>query len=207
MLGLSTIEAVYVVLVFIVPGYVFLTLRNQFVAGQDRLGTDQILAFITYSAVNFALFGWVIFLAISNQAGPYISIAIWIATLIIIPAALGLMSGLCSQKEIARRVYGLLQLNPIDPTPRAWDRIFFNSPPAWVLVTLKNGTQFAGFWGGQSFASSDAKERDLYISEVFEFNDSEPWRPTGKGVFIAAGEIRTIEFTPVKQETDNERRN
>jgi hypothetical protein len=50
--GLTTIDAVYVALVFVVPGYIFLTLRNRFVAGQDRLGTEQILAFVTYSALN-----------------------------------------------------------------------------------------------------------------------------------------------------------
>jgi hypothetical protein len=206
MSGLSNIDAVYIALVFIVPGYIFLTLRNQFVAGQDRLGTEQIFAFVTYSAVNFAFFGWMIYLAIAYQVAPYIRVAIWVLTLVVIPAGLGLLFGVCSQREVIGRIYTFFGLNPIHPTPRAWERIFFNSPASWVFITLKSGTQFAGFWGGQSFASSDAKERDLYISEVFEFSGDEPWRPTGKGLFIAAGEIRTIEFTPVKQEREDEGR-
>lgn len=204
--GLSSIDAVYIALVFIVPGYIFLSLRNQFVAGQDRLGTEQILSFVTYSALNFALFGWIIYLAISYQVAPYFRVAIWVLTLVIIPGALGLLCGVCSQREIVGRIYGFFGLNPIHPTPRAWERVFFNTPASWVFVTLKNGTQFAGFWGGESFASSDSKERDLYISEIFDFSDDGPWKPTGKGLFIAAGEIRTIEFTPIQKELENDER-
>jgi hypothetical protein len=177
MSGLTNIDAVYIALVFIVPGYIFLTLRNRFIAGQDRLGTEQILSFVTYSSLNFAMFGWMIYLAISYQLAPYIRVAIWLLTLVVIPARLGLLCGVSSQKEIVGRIYEFFGLNPIHPTPRAWECVFFNSPASWVFVTLKSGTQFAGFWGGQSFASSDTKERDLYISEIFEFSGDEPWRP------------------------------
>ena len=41
MSGLVSIDTVYVAIFFLVPGYIFLTFRNQFVAGQDRLGTEQ----------------------------------------------------------------------------------------------------------------------------------------------------------------------
>jgi hypothetical protein len=202
--GLKNIEAVYIALVFVVPGYIFLTLRNQFVAGQDRLGTEQILGFVAYSSINFALFGWMIYLAIAYEVDPLPRVAIWILTLVVIPAAIGLLCGVCSQKEIVGRIYRIFRLNPIHPTPRAWERVFFNSPASWVLVTLKNDIQFAGWWGGESFASSDAKERDLYISQIFEFDGDKPWRPTGKGLFIAAGEVRTIEFIPVERLIEND---
>jgi hypothetical protein len=202
--GITSIDAVYVALVFIVPGYIFLSLRNQFVAGQDRLGTEQILAFVTYSALNFALFGWTVYLAVAYELPPFLRAASWVLTLVIIPAGLGLLCGICSQKEIVDRIYKFFGLNPIHPTPRAWERVFFNSAPSWVFITLKSGTEYAGFWGGQSFASSDAKERDLYISEIFDFSGDEPWKPTGKGLFIAPGEIRTIEFIPVRREPQHD---
>jgi hypothetical protein len=199
--SLSNVDAIYTALVFVVPSYVFLTLRNQFIAGQNRLGTDQILAFVTYSALNFALFGWIVYLAIFYHVAPYILVATWILILGVIPAALGVLWGLSSQREMIGRIYEFFGLNPIHPTPSAWDRVFFNTPASWVFITLKNGTAFAGFWGGQSFASSDVKERDLYISQVYDFSGDLPWRPTGKSLFIAAGEISTIEFIPVIEES------
>jgi hypothetical protein len=112
MSGLTNIDAVYIALVFIVPGYIFLTLRNRFVAGQDRLGTEQILSFVTYSSLNFAMFGWMIYLAISYQLAPYIRVAIWLLTLVVIPAGLGLLCGVSSQKEI---VMGSPQPSPHPP--------------------------------------------------------------------------------------------
>ena len=197
MSALLKIDAIYVALVFIVPGYIFLSLRNQFMAGQDRLGTEQVIPFVIYSALNFAVFGWMVYLAISYQAPPYVQVGAWVLVLVVIPAALGLLAGLSSQREIIARIYRSLGLNPVHTTPRAWEYVFFNAPPSWVFITLKNGTEFAGFWGGNSFASSDSKERDLFISEVFDFSEGGPWRPTGKSLFVGAGEVRTIEFTPI----------
>jgi len=201
MAGLSNIDAIYIALVFVVPGFIFLTFRNQFVPGQDRLGVDQILSFLTYSAINFALFGWAIYLAIAYQAAPYIRVTIWFLTLVAIPAGLGLFCGICAQREIVGRIYRFFGYAAVHPTPHAWERAFFNSPPAWVFITLKSGMQFAGFWGGESFASSDTKERDLFITEMFEFEDDQPWRRTGKSLFVAAGEISTVEFIPPIEET------
>lgn len=204
MVGLASIEAIYIALVFLVPGYVFLAVRNQFVAGQDRLLSENILAFVTYSAVNFALFGWIIYLIVAYRPTPFLVVIGWALLLIIIPAVLGVLGGISTQREIAARVYALLGLRPIHPTPRAWEHVFHNSRASWVFITLKSGTEFAGFWGGESFASSDSKERDIYISEIFEFSGEKPWKPTGKGLFIAAGEIRTIEFIPLAKDHFNE---
>jgi hypothetical protein len=67
--GLAKIDAIYVALVFIVPGYVFLSLRNQFVAGQGKIGKEQILSYLTISGVNFALCGWIIYAAYKSEAG------------------------------------------------------------------------------------------------------------------------------------------
>jgi hypothetical protein len=203
MLGISSIEAIYVALVFIVPGYVFALTRNLFVAGQEKPSADHVLAFVTYSAVNFALFGWITYTVISS---PTLQIAALILVLVVIPGALGFTFGAFSQKGIVGRICRRIGLNSMHPVPRAWEHVFFTASPSWVIVKLKDGGQYRGWWGGRSFASSDTKERDLYISEVFDYStdESEPWRPTGKGVFIAAGEIRSIEFIPHEEDRDVE---
>jgi hypothetical protein len=199
MFGFTSIETVYIALICVVPGYIFLTIRNQFVAGQDRLGTEQLLAFVTYSAVNFALFGWINLVVVPHEAAQWVQISVWMLTLLVGPAVLGFVSGVCAQKELGGKLYARLGLNSVHPTARSWDWIFHRAHPCFVLVTLKDGSQCAGYWGvnaagPQSFASSDTKERDLYISQVFEIPDDGPWRPTQKSIFIASGEIRTIEF-------------
>jgi hypothetical protein len=75
-----------------------------------------------------------------------------------------------------------------------------------VLVVLKDGTKFGGRFGAQSFASSDGKERDVYIEQVYEIDKYDLWTPSDQGVLILASEIRTIEFWPILPvEVSNER--
>jgi len=206
MSGLVSIDTVYVAIFFLVPGYIFLTFRNQFVAGQDRLGTEQLLAFITYSALNLALFGWILF-TLPRTAQGWVVVLTWVFVILIGPAILGLASGIWTQKELGNRLYAFFGLSLMHPTARSWDWIFHRVHPCFILVTLKDGSQCAGYWGvnaagTQSFASSDPKERDLYISQVFEIADEGPWRRTQKSIFIAAGEIRTVEF--IQEEVSND---
>jgi len=207
MFGIASIQAVYIALICVVPGYIYLSFRNQFIAGQDRLGSEQILAFVTYSALNFAVFGWINLVVLYQEAGPWVQISVWLLTLLAGPAVLGFISGVCAQKEMGSRLYAWFGLNSVHPTARSWDWIFHRVHPCFVLVTLKDGSQCAGYWGvnaagTQSFASSDTKERDLYISQVFEIPDNGPWRATQKSIFVAAGEIRTIEFIQEEEPND-----
>src|ERR1035437_34364 len=206
--GLAKIDAIYVALVFIVPGFVFLSLRNQFVAGQGKLGKEQLLSYLTISGVNFALCGWIIYAAYKNNYGVPMKAASWMLVIIAIPALAGIISGVCNQRDYDRKFYHWLKLEPIHTVPSAWDYKFSKSPGEWVLVKLKDGTQFGGWWSGQSFASDDRTERDLLIEQVFEVPDTGPWKATAKSLLIMAGEIQTIEFTPeqrseVHEEADN----
>jgi hypothetical protein len=202
--GLGKIDAIYVALVFVVPGYVFLSLRSQFVAGQGKIGKDQILSYVTISGLNFAAFGWIIYAAYKNQFGvPAMAIS-WMLVIILIPALVGILSGVCNQRDYVRKLYHWLKLEPIHTVPSAWDYKFSRSPGEWVLVKLKNGVQFAGWWAGNSFASHDTNERDLLIEQVFEVPDTGPWKSTAKSLLIMAGEIQTIEFTPKDREKQND---
>ena len=78
----------------------------------------------------------------------------------------------------------------------------------WVLVTLKDGTRFAGFCGSESFMSSDPTERDIYIQRIYDIDDENKWSPRGdNGVLIAAGEVQTIEFWPYYSQDSQENAN
>ena len=72
----------------------------------------------------------------------------------------------------------------------------------WVLVTLKDGTEYAGYCDSQSFFSSESEERDIYIEHVYNLNDDNTWELIpGKSVLITGGEVKTIEFWQRKEET------
>jgi Family of unknown function (DUF6338) len=157
------------------------------------------------SGLNFALFGWMIYLAFANDLSVRWKAVLWVALIVVIPAIGGVLSGACSQKDVARSLFQKIGLSRTHTIPRSWDYVFSRAPGRWVLVTLKDGSQCAGFWSSRSFASSDPKERDILIELVYEIADTGPWKATGKSILIAAGEARTVEFWPQTTEVRNDR--
>ena len=192
-----SLDAVNVALVFVVPGYIISAFRAHFITGQKVSGPDYYVRLLTLSAVNFIMAGWTIYLAIAWDAGPVPRLFVWLFVLGISPMFIGIVSGLSSKREWLRKIYSRLGLSPLHVIPTSWEYQFSTLTESWILVVLKDGTKFAGLWGGRSFASSRPDERDLLIEQVFEIpDDGGPWTSTNKSVFIASGEIRTIEFVP-----------
>nr|WP_029926232.1 DUF6338 family protein [Ochrobactrum sp. UNC390CL2Tsu3S39] len=193
-----SLDAIYVALVFLVPGYVISSCRSHFITGQKLDGHDYLVRLLTLSALNFLLSGWTIYLAIAWEWSPELRVFLWVLVLGICPAIIGIISGLSSKAGWLRNVYGWMGFSPVHVVPTSWEYQFSSLIEAWVLVVLKDGTTFAGYWGGKSFASSRSDERDLLIERVYEVPETGPWTATNKSVLISGGEIRTIEFTPTR---------
>ncbi len=198
--GLNTLDAIYITIAFIIPGFVFSTIRNQFVTGQERQGGEQVIRFLTYSTLNYALFSGVIYFFLGNYSSVVVRAGLWFFVILVAPAVAGIVSGASIQNDWARKIFHRFKLYPVHIVPSAWDYKFGRMEPQWVFVVLKNDTKFAGLFGGHSFASTDKGERDIYIEQVFDVDDSNKWTATKKGLLIGAGEIRTIEFWPLEQE-------
>ena len=123
------------------------------------------------------------------------------------PALLGLVLGINIQEELFLRLLSSFRIFPIHPSLTAWDRRFSRAEEQWVLVTLKNGSTIAGFYGKDSFAASTPDERDMYIQWMYD-TDEERSSPSfqEKGVYVGVGEVSTIEFWPFdsKEEADGQ---
>lgn len=101
------------------------------------------------------------------------------------------------QKDGLAQFYRFLRLRPINPIPTGWDWIFSRTEPCFVLVTLTNGTEIAGFFGGLSMASSDPAKRDIYLEKTYMIpDDGSPWVAAAKtlGIYIDGSQIAYIEF-------------
>jgi hypothetical protein len=68
----------------------------------------------------------------------------------------------------------------------------------WLIIKLRDGTEFFGYYGRQSFASSDG-ERDIYVEQVFDRDGEGSWIPLPQGLWVQVSEIVTIEFLPVER--------
>lgn len=185
-------------LTYIVPGLIIVFIRMQFLTGRIPKQSESILSYFTLSAIYLALalpaYDWIN----ANQTDPTLKSMAWFALIFITPAAIGLLLGINAQTGFTRHIARRIKLNPVHALPSAWDWTFSNGNQRWVLVTLKDGTRFAGYCGNNSFFSSDPLERDILIEKVYDLDDDDTWLDVGpKSVLIASSEIQTVEFWPV----------
>lgn len=197
---LLSLNNLYLILVFIVPGFIALSVRSQFITGRILSNSkDAILSYLTVTVIYSALV-----LPFVDPESIEKSRLAWFALVFIGPIFLGLLLGINIQKDLVRRFLNRFGLYPAHAIPTAWDWKFNAMAEQWVLVTLKDGTHFAGFYGAQSFVSSNPDERDMFIQWIYDIAEDGTWMPpkSERGVLIAAGEIRTIEFWPYNSQEE-----
>jgi hypothetical protein len=81
--------------------------------------------------------------------------------------------------------------------PTGWDWIFSTTEPCYVLITLNNGTEIAGYFGDRSMASSDPEHKDIYIELVYKVpEDGGTWEAVdgSLGMHIDGTNTAYIEF-------------
>ena len=121
-----------------------------------------------------------------------------------LPVIVGVVTGVFSNKTLLYKVLKKIRLNPIHPTPSAWDWTFSDLNEQYILIKLNNGAMFGGFLGADSFISSDPNERDLYIEEIFAIDDKDKWVTNGHGVYLTGRDISSIEFLPSSNDEEEQ---
>ncbi len=205
---LKSFDNLYAAMGLLVPGLVILFVRSQFVTDRRPPQSSVLLSYLTVSLIYYAIAFPFLDHIRSMYENKDEKVWAWSILIFVGPAILGLLLGINIQKNLLHRLLQWCGLNPVHAIPTAWDWKFGNMPPQWVLVTLKDDTRFVGLCGLRSFISSDPAERDIYIEQIYDIDDEDNWSWRGeKGVLIAPGEIRTIEFWPyAPQEGADEQR-
>jgi len=202
---LGSVDDLFIVLGFVVPGFVALYVRSLFVVGRKTHNLNEILSYLVVSVGYYAVILPVILWLISGDGYGLGRIVAWLFIILICPAVFGLFLGINVQKGFLRSFLVRFGVTPVHCIPTAWDWKFWAGDTNWVLVTLKDGTRFAGVCGPESFISSDPAERDIYIQRIYDIGEDNKWLPRGDtGVLITAGEIQTIEFWPYQQQERND---
>lgn len=188
----------YLILAFIVPGLIIFYVRSKFISGRSPSHTENLISYLVLSLVYYIPTIFFVEKALSVQEPWLARAAIWIALTLVGPALFGFLLGAADQKEWWNLVANKFNLSIVHVIPAAWDWRFSKVPRdgIFIMVTLTSDERVAGFFGRNSFASSDVGERDLYIEEEYIVTEEGQWasRPTKVGILIPVKEIKYIEF-------------
>lgn len=198
---ISNFDMLFYTLAFIVPGFIMSAVIAMFLPQKQEQFQTLFLRFLTFSCLNYAVWSWLFY--ILQRTGfpkdhPYKTAAIWGGIILVSPIVIGVIVGFASKKQWLRGLLQKLGFNPVHIIP-TWDFKFYNTPtPQWVIITLKDGSIVAGYYGGKSFASSEGPERDIFIEKVYKIPDdnTQQWEEVegSQGILIKSDIIKHIEF-------------
>lgn len=122
------------------------------------------------------------------------------------PILLGMFFSWLVQQKWLRKMMFKVSKSAFHPIPTAWDYKMSNLSGSWAIVTLNDGSQVLGWYGSQSFSSSIAGERDLFLESVFQMDEDGAWikRKNTEGIWIPANQIKWIEFFSDDKEVSND---
>ncbi|WP_376100963.1 DUF6338 family protein (plasmid) [Roseomonas sp. CCTCC AB2023176] len=197
----KSLEQLALVAAFLSPGLIALFVRAQFLTGRMDTTKDAILGFFTLSTIYYGLLApflpWLATRGLAPTSGA-LPLFLWT---VVGPALFGSVLGVNASRGWTWNMLVRLGLQTVHVIPTAWDRTFGQFPAAWVTVTMKDGSKVSGFMGARSFASSDPKERDLYIEKVYRVDEEGAWHGVGdRSILVPAGDIRCVEIMPDRKE-------
>lgn len=200
-------ETLPLLFALIVPGFVWSRVHRYLQIAPEQAG-ESWLGMFTLSAINFAIFSpWIPSILIATTRAmegratlPPVAVFGWACVTLLGPTAFGFATGMANRSNRFRRfLIRNLRINIPNPIGTAWDYAFSErgrKGTLWASVTLHDGSVVEGCFADQSLASSKPDERDLFIEYYFKRNPKGTLEPVehGAGVWIAAGQIKAIEF-------------
>jgi len=199
---LESLTAVGILIVFLVPGYLWRVTEGQLVYLDKKLEWERFaFGLLTRSTILYLPWSPFLYKGYSEawyDTAPWSTLIFCVLIAFIQPILYGALWGLFLQRGLDGKIFKKLGWKTFEQShvPTAWIELFSRRPESWIIVTLKDSTQVRGWFGITSHASSDEEQRDLFISHVVrqrEDGQEELVKNTG-GVYISADEIKTIEF-------------
>jgi hypothetical protein len=198
MTEVKSLEQLSLLLGYIVPGLIILYTRAQFLTGRITAHKDALLSYFTLSVIYLAIMNAGLAVVTGSNAPLHEQTRYWLPILLVGSVIFGVLIGLNSSLGITRWCLRKLGVHIPHVMETAWDWKFSRFPESLVTITLKDGSRVSGWCSTNSFIGSDPANRDLYVEQVYDVDEEGNWtlRTQGKGIYIAAGEVRTIEFIP-----------
>lgn len=198
MTEVRSLDQLSLILGYLVPGLIIIYVRAQFLTGRLLPHKDAILSYFTLSVIYLAIVQAITSLITGSWSPLFQQTPYWLPIMLGGSAVFGVLIGLNASYGSTRWLLAKLGVYVPHAITTAWDWRFSRFTECLVTITLKDGSRVYGWCGAGSFIGSDPQNRDLYIAQVYDVDDNGTWtlKTLGKGIYIAAGEVRLIEFIP-----------
>lgn len=196
-MNIDSFENVLITCIFIIPGFLVDGIVCLFSPPVKRKEAIHFLYFLLYSVLNCAIWSWSYTLIWPIRECEVTVFLILLCAISILGATiLGIVIGLFRKFSLFRKFLNIFGCNINHPIPTAWDYIFSQQIPCYVIIELKDSTVIYGLYDRGSFSSSDDSERDFYVQTVFDVNKNGEWTISVNnfGMYISKDQIKTIKF-------------
>ncbi len=192
-MDIFSIDKLLLFIIFFVPGFVSIKVYDLFIANEPRDFSRSLFEAIAYSAINFALLGWLIWTIHVNEVyfrHPIVFAVLSIFILFVAPILWPILYlWLLKWKWLSNYIIG--------PVKRPWDWFFNQKLPVWVIVTLVDGRKIGGVYADKSYASSYPLPEQIYLEQIWTLDEKGRFVEVikgSKGVIILNKDMSTIEF-------------
>lgn len=173
----TSVEAITVIVLIFIPGYIFLQFTKGAVAFVPQtVDARYFFAVITWGGlIHVAAVYWtapIIGWYQNDQFDEHMAyVFVWaILTLVVGPLGAGILGAWFIQLPWIDKALGLIAMDYVSRTPSAWNYAV-KAGPRWVKVHLKDGTVIGGVYEDSSFAD-DTDEQDLFLERVYNLTDT-----------------------------------
>lgn len=199
----TSLEAIIIIVLIFIPGYLFLQFTKQTVAFVSKeVDARYFFALVVWGGIIHATSAYWTLPIINWYQNEAMTENSWyilrwsLAVLIALPILLGRISSRLAASTVADE----LIMKPFGfgfskRIPSAWNYAILTGP-AFVRVHLTDGTVVGGAYGAKSFADHES-EQDIFLQTVYnldENGDFESEVPASGGVWIPRSSINYVLF-------------
>lgn len=177
-------------IMFFIPGFICVKMYGLIYPSQRKDAGFLLYDAVTYSCINYALWSWAIYLIEVYGVHPVCKAIFYFLIMFLSPILIVFLWNYIRSLEIIKKLI-------CHPSESAWDYVFSQRKRYWVEVFLKDKTIVAGYYGGNSFASSAPVNEHIYLEQRWIIDSDGAFErkvERSAGVIILHSEISHIEF-------------
>ncbi|MBI1325967.1 hypothetical protein GC170_22630 [bacterium] len=194
-----SLDKIFLFTLLAVPGFISLKLYDINTSGYYRDSSKQLIDIVTYSCLNLAFCAFPIYVIeyyLKECMPGFLYFIFYFSVIFVVPLFSAILLYWFRTTRFARKYLP-------HPLHRSWDFVFFNSQCFWVKIVLKSKEVLYGYYGENSFTSTDPAHYQIYLEQVWRKNRSggfKEMKSETKGLIVSMSEISYMEFFGAQME-------